>query len=356
MTHSPAFDKAKAKAFTQKVLADTSGMAATLMAFIGDQLGLFKSLAEQGPATSAELAARAHTHERYVREWLHGMTSASYLTYDATTDKFALPPEHRAPLAQPHAPVFFGGIHEMLMGLVGPLDQVVQAFRDGGGVPQSAYNHHMWDGLERDSTAVIENYLLQWVSLIPDLHDKLERGALVADVGCGSGRALIKLAQHYPHSHYVGYDVFAPTIERATANAQQAGMAERVRFHLLDAAEGLPESYDIIATFDVIHDAVDPLKLLRAICQALQPDGIYLCMDANCSDKIEENIGPLPTLRYGFSILYCLTSSLAHGGAGLGTLGLTKSKLRELCAEAGFSTVRKVTPPDAIHAVYEVKP
>ena len=356
MTTQPAIDQAKTEAFLGKVLSDTSGMTTTILASIGDRLGLFKQLA-QGPATSAQLAARAEINERYAREWLGAMVSASYVDYDPASERFTLPAEHVPVLAQENGPIFFGGIHQALVGQVGPLNQLIQAFQDGGGVPQSAYDTNMWDGMERFTAGWFENLLLPvWLPAMPDVQAKLERGALVADVGCGRGRALIKLAQAFPRSHYVGYDLFEPTIAEATAKAHAAGIADRVRFEHRDVFAGLPEQYDVITTFDVIHDAIDPRGLLGAIRQALHPEGRYVCLDINCDEHLERNAGPLGSLFYGFSILYCMTTSLAGHGEGLGTLGLPEGKLQELCAEVGFSSVRRVPLENPFNNLYEIQP
>jgi 2-polyprenyl-3-methyl-5-hydroxy-6-metoxy-1,4-benzoquinol methylase len=357
MTSQPALDQAKMEAFVHKVLGDTSATMTTTLAVLGDRLGLFKDLAAHGPATSGELAARAGINERYAQEWLGGMASAGYLEYDPGSRRFTLPPEHAPALAQEGGPVFFGGIYQGLPGLVGVLDQLTAAFRAGGGVPQSAYHDNWWDGMERFSMIWFENLLTQqWIPAMPDVQTKLERGALVADVGCGRGRGLIKLAQAFPNSHYVGYDVFGPTIERATANARAAGVADQVRFAQRDVSQGLPESYDVITTFDVVHDAADPMGLLRTIRQALRPDGVYVCLDINCSDKLEENMGPLGAMFHGVSVLYCMTTSLARGGMGLGTLGFHEPKVRALCAEAGFRRVRRVPLDNPFNNLYEIRP
>lgn len=159
----------------------------------------------------------------------------------------------------------------MMTAFAGVLERVTTAFRLGGGVPQSAYDDNMWDGLDRFTNGWFENLLIQqWIPAMPDVRAKLEGGAQVADVGCGRGRALVKLAQTFPRARYVGYDIFGPTVERATANAQAAGVADRVRFAQRDGSQGFPEQYDVITTFDVVHDAVDPLGLLRTIRQALR--------------------------------------------------------------------------------------
>lgn len=353
----PNIDQAKQEAFVGKVLGDTSATLVTILATLGDRLGLFKDLAANGPATGAELAKRTGIQERYAREWLGGMASAGYLEYDPATRRFALPPEHVATLAQENGPFFFGGVYQMLPALAGILDQLTEAFRKGGGVPQSAYEAGFWDGLERFSAGWFENLLLQqWIPAMPDVKAKLERGAQVADVGCGSGRALIKLAQAFPKSRYIGFDVFAPVLEKAAARAKAAGVADRITFRQIDAAKGLPEQFDVITTFDVVHDSVDPLGLLRAIRQGLKPDGIYVCLDINCSDKLEENAGPLGAMFHGFSVLYCMTTSLAHGGAGLGTLGFHEPKVRELCAQADFSSVRRVPLENPFNNLYEIRP
>ncbi len=356
MTTQPTIDQAKTEAFLGKVLSDTSGMTTTILASIGDRLGLFQQLA-YGPATSSELANRAEINERYAREWLGAMASAGYVAYDPASHRFMLPAEHLPVLAQEQGPLFFGGIHQMLAGMVGPLNQVIQAFRQGGGVPQSAYDHNMWDGLERFTASWFEHLLIPvWLPAMPEVQAKLERGALVADVGCGRGKALIKLAQAFPRSQYVGYDIFEPAIAEATARAQRAGVADRVRFEHRDASRGLPEQYDVITTFDVIHDAIDPRGLLRAIHQALRPDGRYVCLDINCAEHLEGNAGPLASLFYGCSVLYCMTTSLSDHGEGLGTVGLPEGKLRELSQEVGFSSVRRVPLENPFNNLYEIEP
>ena len=354
MTNIPV-DQQKVHDFVGKVLADTSGMTTTILAALGDRLGLFKTLASHGPATSAELAKAASVNERYAREWLGGMASAGYLRYDPATRRFVLPPEHIPALAQENGPMYFGGSHQMLLGTFGVLDQLTTAFRQGGGVPQPAYTEDWWAGMERFTAGWFENLLLQeWIPAMPRVREALERGVDVADVGCNRGRALIKLAGAFPRSRFVGYDVFEPAIRLATERAVSAGLGGRIRFEQRDVSKGLPEQFDVVTTFDVIHDAVDPLGLLQAIRRALRPGGTYVCLDINCSDRLEENAGPLGALFHGFSVLYCMTTSLSRGGVGLGTLGLPESKLNELATEAGFASVRRVPLENPFNNLYEL--
>ena len=350
-------DEERAAAFVGRVLADTSASMVTMLCALGDRLGLFRDLAARGPATSAEFAGRVGIDERYAREWLSALAATGYLTYDPAGGVFTLPAEHIPALAEEAGPAFFGGVHQMLTGLGAALDPLVESFRCGGGVPQSAYGDDWWDGMERFTAAWFENLLLQeWLPLVPAVRDKLETGATVADVGCGRGRALIKLAQAYPASRFVGYDAFAPSVEVARAKARHAEVDDRVTFEVRDVTAGLPERYDVITTFDVVHDAVDPLGLLKAIRAGLADDGVYLCLDINCSEHLEENAGPLGAMFLSFSVLYCMTTSLAQGGAGLGTVGFHEPKVRDLCAAAGFSGVRRVDMENPFNSLYEVRP
>jgi len=357
MTTTPTVD-AEAEAFVGKVLTDSSAWLATTLAMIGDRLGLWTHLAE-GPANSAELAARAGVDERYAREWLHAMTAHGYLTHDTDTDtdtgRFRLPEAHRPVLADEGGPVFFGGVHQEMLGLVPAIEPLVAAFRDGGGVPQSTYSAHFWDGLARFTAGWFNNLLLQeWLPAMPEVEAALERGCTVADIGCGQGRALVKLAQRFPGSRYVGYDLHQPSIDAARAHAAANRVADRVRFELHDATAGLAEQYDVITTFDVVHDAIDPLGLLRAIHAALRPGGRYVCLDINASHRHTDNTGPLGTFLYGFSVLYCMTVSLADHGAGLGTCGFNEQAARQYCAEAGFCTVRRVPLENPFNILYEI--
>lgn len=243
-----------------------------------------------------------------------------------------------------------------MLGTLATLGRVITAFRHGGGVAPADFASDTWEGIERFTNGWFNHLLVQqWLSLMPDVQAKLEQGAEVADVGCGHGRALIKLAQAFPTSRYVGFDILAEQIERARANAAAEGVSDRVRFEQRDAAAGLPGPYDVITTFDVVHDSANPVGLLDAIRHALKPDGIYVCVDINCSDKLEENLGPKGAFFYGCSVLLCLTMSLAEHGEGLGTLGLHESKLRELCTQVGFGAVRTVPIENPFNNLYEIR-
>lgn len=285
------------------------------------------------------------------------MAAAGYLAYDPTSGRFSLPAEHVPTLAEEGGPFFCGGPLQLTVEDLQQLSRVQAVFRSGGGVDESAYAEEHWKGQERYSAGWVNNLLTQvWIPAVPDAQSKLERGAAVADVGCRRGQALIKLAQTFPNSYGVGYDRYEPEIEHAAQNARRAGVADRVRFQPLNASTGLPAQYDIITTFDVVHDTADPRGLLRSIRQSLKPDGIYICEETNCSDKLEENLNPMGALLHAVSIFYCMTTSLAHGGEGLGTLGLREPKLRQLCTEVGFGSMRRVPMDNPFNALYEIRP
>ncbi|MEV4414798.1 methyltransferase domain-containing protein [Catellatospora sp. NPDC049609] len=342
------------EAFAGRVMGDTSAWMVTTMAAIGDRLGLWQALADGGSQTSAELAGRTGTAERYVREWLSSMASHGYLEHDPHTERFTLPAAH-VPVLAVAGPAYFGGLHQALYGLTGVLGQVTDAFRHGGGVPLAAYPQDWWRGLERFTDGWFEHLLPGvWLPALPQVHAALERGADVADVGCGRGRALISLAQAYPAGRYTGFDIHPESVAAAREAAQAAGVADRVRFEVCDVSAGIPGDYDVITTFDVIHDAADPLGMLKVIRGALRPHGRYVCLDINASHHLPDNAGALGAYFYGISVLFCLTTSLAQHGAGLGTCGFNEHTARKLCAEAGFGTVERVDIDNPFNILYEI--
>src|ERR1700750_2198259 len=348
-------DENRAAEFTGQVLADSAAVAAIVLAALGDRTGLFKDMAEHGPATSGELAGRTGLSERYVREWLGGMFAAGHLTYDDPQQRYALPAEHVPTLATEPGPAFFGGVHQELIGAIQRYDQVAEAFRRGGGVRQADLHPDVAAGTSRFTAQWHQNMLVQqWLPLAREPTASLQAGGRVADVGCGTGQALIALARAFPAITATGYDVHPPSVEQALRAAAEADVADRGSHDVLDAAAGLPESFDVITTFDVVHDAVDPLGLLRSIRDALRPGGRHLCLEINWSEQAAGNVGPIATLLYGFSVLYCMTTSLAEGGEGLGTLGLPASVLRDLAAKAGFAQVRHVEMDNPFNSLYEL--
>lgn len=349
-------DAAKAEAFAEKVLTDVAGANACYLGAIGDALGLFSDLAKHGPATSAELAGRAHIDERYAREWLAGMHAAGYVERD-TSGRYVLPAEHVPVLAEEGGASFLAPAFRDLVERGLTFDALASACRHGGGIPVRDFPDVTRETLARITAPWFENALVQeWIPLMPAVADRMQRGGRVADVGCGRGLAVIRMAQAFPTAQFVGYDQYEPDLAFAARAAHDARVSDRVTFTALDAARGLPDTFEVVTTFDVLHDAADPAAILRSIHAALTDDGRYVCVDINCQEKPEDNVGPFATIKYGYSFGQCLTVSLAEGGAGLGTCGLAEPVLRRLAHGAGFTDMRTVPVDDPFNCVYELKP
>jgi 2-polyprenyl-3-methyl-5-hydroxy-6-metoxy-1,4-benzoquinol methylase len=355
MSTEVQLDQEKLEAFVERIVLDVGTAMRGGLMYIGDRLGIFAALAQSGPVTAAELAHETGLDERYLREWLGSMATAEYLEHDSDGDTYFLPPEHALPLADEEFPFFTGGLVQMVVPTVTVAPQVAEAFKTGGGVTQDQYLPDMYEAIERLTAPWYTHHLVQtWIPAMPDVQRKLEAGGSACDVGCGSGRAPIALATAFQGAEVHGCDVHAGSIERARASAQAVGVAERVTFTVADGAE-LPEGrFDLISTFDVVHDSVDPVGLMSSIRQGLREDGTYLMLEMNASGDVEENRHPLGRLLYNVSTLYCMTTSLAHGGAGIGAC-MGEDKARELAYAAGFSRFRKLPVEDPFSVLYELK-
>ncbi|HET8909715.1 MAG TPA: class I SAM-dependent methyltransferase [Ktedonobacterales bacterium] len=342
-----------AEAFQKRVLDHLAGAYLVAMCYLGDRLGLFRSLAEHGPATSEALAQRLGLRERYVREWLYALASAAYLTYDADTEAFALPAEHRAILAEADDVRFLGGWFQLLAAQTQVTGHVADAFRSGGGVLPSLYSPDLWEGEARTSAASYATTLVaDWRRLLPGVVERLERGADVADIGCGAGFALQALATAFPRIRCVGYDPAPPAVEQATLRVRAAGLADRVTFAVWNPATPLPGRYDLITTFMVVHDAARPQSLLTTIRAAVRSGGLYVCRDLFGPPRFDPTLGLRGVLCYSESVLYCLTTALAAGGDGLGSLGLTAERFLAMCQEAGFGDVRQIELDDPLAGLF----
>jgi 2-polyprenyl-3-methyl-5-hydroxy-6-metoxy-1,4-benzoquinol methylase len=335
-----------------------SGAAVSALVCLGDQLGLYRALADISPATSSELAHNTDLDERWVREWLHGQASAG-LVHHGGDGRFELTPEQAALLAEEDDPAFVAGGFGLLFSLFDRWERLHEAFRTGRGTP--------YDELGQDHAVNESRFSAPWMlaNLVPvilpgldGVTAKLAAGAMVADVGCGSGRALLEMAAAYPQSQFHGYDSSEVAIRLANDNLATSGRTN-VTFHHTDAATLEPDrAFDLILTWDCLHDMTDPAAAMRAIRGAIKPDGTWLIVDIAGQPTPEQNHDhPLAGLLYGFSVLDCLGCGTSEdGGAGLGTLGLPERAARRMTADAGFTrfTVREFTNP--VNAFYEVRP
>lgn len=346
-------DDAATEAFAEKVLGDVAGAHIVYMGAIGDRLGLFRDLAEHGAATSAELAARTHLTERYVREWALGMTAGGYLERDRESGTFSLPPHHVPVLADEAGPTFLANaFYDYATNFGDAYATLLEHFATGQGAHQDAFPEAQ-ESIERFTAPWFQHSLIQqWLPQLPEIESVLRAGGTLCDVGCGQGQALVTLARAFEDATFVGYDVYPPAVEAARRKATEAGVADRVQFEVVDAAAGLPGRFDVVTVFDVLHDSRDPGAILRSIHDALLPGGRFLAVDINVADDPADNVGPIAALIYGSSLQYCLQVSLHDGGAGLGTAGLPPSLLSELAAVAGFSDVRRVEIDDPFNNLY----
>jgi len=354
-----SLDMDKAQTFAFKVLGDVTAAQMGPLSAVADRLGLFACLGDAGPLTSAGFAKRAGIDERYAREWLSAMACHGYVAYDDATACFALPAEHAFILTDRDSPFYLGSLFAMAQPYWAHIDLLADAFKHGGGVPQNAYGEHFWCGFERFTRPGFRNNLCQdWIPAMPGADAALRAGGSAADIGCGNGQALIYLAQGYPEATLVGYDNYPPAIAAATANAEAAGVGGRVRFEVRDVTQGIPGSYDLITSFDVVHDMPRPRPALQEIRRALKPGGTYFVLEFNFSGDLQKNIDhPMGIGAFGYSAStnYCMTQALAAGGEGTGTC-MGEEKARELAREAGFGHFRRIDfPHNPFNLFYEIR-
>jgi 2-polyprenyl-3-methyl-5-hydroxy-6-metoxy-1,4-benzoquinol methylase len=335
------------------------GAVVAAMISLGMRLGLYRVLAEAGPATSEELANASGLHERWVREWLRGQAAARIVEYDGH-GRFELAPETGPLLVDADSLLYMGASFLPLPQRIGIVERLPDAFRTGRGLS--------WDDRGPDAPAATELMFGNWyrqvlvpvaLPMLEGVVPRLEAGGKVADVGCGAGIALIEMAKAYPRAEFHGYEVSTHALERAGANRAAAGVAN-VTFHQA-RTDPLPtdHSFDLITTFDCLHDMTDPDSAAHAVYAALKPDGAWFIVDINGQATFEENLArnPLSPTLYALSVLSCMSSALSEpGGAGLGTLGLPEPAMRELVARAGCTRFRRLDLKHPINAYYEARP
>jgi 2-polyprenyl-3-methyl-5-hydroxy-6-metoxy-1,4-benzoquinol methylase len=346
-------DQKKAEEFAGRMLEVLNAGALAIMTSIGHRTGLFDAMAGLAPSTSEQIASAAGLNERYVREWLGAMAVGGTVEHDAESGTYFLPPEHAAWLTRAATPNNIA-VTTQFIPLMGSVeDGIVESFKEGGGLPYSAFPRFHEVMAEDSGQTVVAALTEAILPLVPGLTERLEEGMDVLDVGSGSGRALNLLARTFPNSRFTGYDISEEAIARAEAEAQ--GLTN-VRFEIKDAATlDEKERYDLITTFDAIHDQAKPAAVLEGIARALKPDGIYLMQDIAGSSHVHNNMEhPLGTLLYTISTMHCMTVSLSQGGDGLGTMW-GEEKAREMLREAGFAKVEvKQLPHDFANSYYVV--
>jgi len=347
------FDTRRAERFAEKMTSALNGAALGLMTSVGHRTGLFDVMRGAPPASSVQLAERAGLAERYVREWLGAMTTAGVVEHDPAAGTFSLPAEHAAVLTRAARPNNLAATFQWIPLLGSVEEEIVNCFERGGGVPYASFGRFHAVMAEESDQTVVAGLLEHIVPLVPGLAEHLARGVDVLDVGCGSGRALARLAGAFPRSRFHGVDVSACAVEHASDEARSLGLSN-LRFGVCDAAAlDAADGYDVITAFDAIHDQADPAAVLASIAAALRPDGVFLMQDIAGTSVLQEDVAhPLATFLYTVSCLHCMTVSLSSGGAGLGAMWGERTA-RRMLAEAGFSRVDvQVLPHDPINLYY----
>ena len=344
-------DRQRIQDFARKLFGFYTSGILTLLVDVGHKTGLFEAAAK-GPGTSQEIADRAGLNERYVREWLGAMATGGVLEYDAASKAFTLPSEHAACLTGTSSRNLAAGSQTLPM-LSKRLPQIIECFRAGGGVSYSEYRPDFTEAMDASWRLLYDGLLIKgFLPAAKGLPERLKEGIRVADIGCGTGHAVNLMAREYPASSFAGYDLGEDAIVMARAEAREMGLTNAA-FEVLDVTR-MPADpkFDLITSFDAIHDQRDPATVLRRVAGALAPGGVYLMVEPKASSQLEENIGnPFAPYIYGMSVLHCMTVSLAAAGAGLGT-AWGEQLARRMLGDAGFTTVEVVDAPGPQNSIY----
>jgi SAM-dependent methyltransferase len=335
-------NEAKLQEFMGKLVTDMGGAAMLANVIIGDELGLYRAMADGKPLTADELAAEADTNPRLTREWLNAQAASGYIEH--TDGKFRLPPEQAMALANPDSPVFVAGGASVLAAMYIGKDKIVKAMRGDGGLAWGDHHPCLFSGTEKFfRPGYRANLVSTWLPALEGVVPKLENGARVADVGCGHGASTVVLAQAFSKSRFFGFDYHAPSIATAKERATEAGVSDRAQFAQASAKSYADKDFDLICFFDCLHDMGDPVGAARHAYQALKDDGTVLLVEPFANDKLEQNSNPVGRMYYAASTCFCTPNSLSQEvGLGLGAQA-GEARLRAVFEEAGFKRFRRAT-------------
>src|SRR6185437_13981906 len=354
-TQAPALDMDKLNAFVGQFVSDLGAAGHAGMVVIGERLGLYKALAT-GPMTPAELAAKTKTDERYLREWLASQAAGGYVTYDAKSNKFSLTPEQAFTMADEDSPAYLPGAFELAVGSLFAVPRIAESFRTGAGMGWGEHDQGVIQGCEKFfKSGYVANLMSAWIPSLEGVKEKLEKGAKVADVGCGKGAATLLMAKAFPNSQFFGFDYHDGSIEGARASAQKQNASRNVTFSMA-SAKGFPgTNYDLVTVFDCLHDMGDPVGAAKHVREALAPDGTWMIVEPFANDEMKDNMNPVGRMYYSFSTLLCTPCSRSQEvGMCLGAQA-GEQKIRDVVREAGFTRFRRATQTP-FNIVYEARP
>ena len=349
-------DEALLNEFMGRFVGDLGAALSAACVVIGDRLGLYRAMADGTPVTPEQLAERTGTDPRYVREWLSNQAAGAYVSYDEAEGTFHLSPEQSLALAQEGSPAFVAGAFQLATALTKDEETIASAFRTGAGVGWHQHHHDLFSGTERFfRPGYTANLVSAWIPALDGVEAKLQRGAEVADIGCGHGASTILMAQAYPRSRFRGFDYHAASIERATAAAAEAGVSDRVSFDVAPAAGYPGEGYDFVTMFDCLHDMGDPVGAAAHVRHTLHPDGTWMVVEPYAGDRLADNLTPVGRIYYGASTLVCTPASRDQEvGLALGAQA-GPGRLAEVIGAGGFTRVRKATETP-FNLVLEARP
>jgi 2-polyprenyl-3-methyl-5-hydroxy-6-metoxy-1,4-benzoquinol methylase len=357
MTVQDRVDEAKLHEFMGTLIGYMTGAAACFGIWLGDELGMYRTLAEKGPLGADELAGALGCNPRLIREWLDGQAAGKLLTYDAVSDTYGLSPEASLALADDSSPVFVARGMNAFGAFYLDIDKVAQAFRSNGSLSWFDHNPRLFDGTEWFFRTGYRAYLANdWIPALDGVHEKLTSGARVADVGCGHGASAVVIASAYPNSHVWGFDYHEPSIEVARKRAAEGGVSERTSFELA-TAKSYPGNFDLICFFDCLHDMGDPVGVARYAREHLQPGGTVMLVEPYAQDDHAANMSgnPMAAMFYIASSAICTPNSLSQEvGLGLGAQA-GEAKLRGVFEQAGFGHFRRAAETP-LNLILEAKP
>jgi len=353
---APAIDGDKLMQFVFKAVDEVGATLNAALVVLGDKLGYYRDLAAHGPTTPAQLAERTATAEPYAREWLNAQAAGAIVDYDPSSGHYTLPAEHAVAMTDPDSPAFLPGFFQIALGTVHDTEHIVEAARSGAGYGWHEHDTDVHVGCERFfRPSYHANLLSSWIPSLDGVEAKLQRGARVADVGCGHGASTILMAQAFPSSTFVGSDYHPASIETARARAEAAGVADRITFEVAPAQSFSGDGYDLVTMFDCLHDMGDPVGAAKWVRQAIAEDGTWMVVEPMSGDHVEDNLNPVGRAYYGFSTLLCTPSSLSQDvGLALGTQA-GPARIRDVTTTGGFRGFRTVAETP-FNRVLEVRP
>lgn len=352
---APAVDGQRLQDLAGKVMGDVAGSLAVLLAYMGDQTGIYRAMRDNGRAGVAGLARDAGVDERYLLEWLSAQAAAGYVTWHPEDETFSLSPEQAIVFAEEGHLACMQGAFQIAVSHFATHDAAVDTLRSGAGRPWSSHHSCMFCGTDRFFRPGYDAHLVgEWLPALDGVVARLEAGARVADVGCGHGSSTVLMAQAFPRSTFLGIDFHAPSIDAAQARADETGVTGNTRFSVAGAADYPESDLDLVCMFDALHDMGDPVRVARHIRQSLKPDGTLMLVEPLAGDSLSENLHLLGQIFYSASTLVCTPAARSQGEVTLGTQAGEK-RLTEVLRDAGFTRVRRATASDT-NMVIEARP